>query len=248
MKTIIINGGPGKRMNKLTKNKPKCLVELNKDETILGRQLKILRKNNLEEIIMITGYKGEQIKRYVDTKFPEFKVEYVNNPIYAETNYIYALSLIRDKIDDNIISVHGDMVFDEAPFKRLIYSKYPNAVLMSKELIPAKDFKGKVENGIVIKIGVDVFGDNCYFLVPLYKLSKNKFLLWLDEIDDFLKRGETKVYAENAFNNISSKIGLKPVYFTELCNEVDDERDLKNIKKELYKNETDRIFWIRKHK
>ncbi|MCK5043470.1 NTP transferase domain-containing protein [Candidatus Pacearchaeota archaeon] len=236
MKAIIINAGLGKRMKELTKDKPKCLIKLVEEETILGRQLSMLKDNGLKSIIILTGYFSDKIKGYVKENFSQLDVEYIFNPFYSKTNYIYTLSLIADeKIDDNVILMHGDMVFNKTPFKRLINSAYNDAVLMSKEIKSEKDFKGRVEKGIISKIGVNVFGDNCFFLAPIYKMSKDNFLLWLDKTRDFVKRGETKVYAENAFNEIFSTIKLKPVYFTELCNEIDTEQDLIKIKNEIYK-------------
>lgn len=233
MRVIIINGGKGERMGGLVKNKPKCLVELIKGETILGRQLKILEKHNLKKITMLTDYLENKIKEYMKNQFPQFQVEYLPDLIHVKKNYIYSLSLIKE-IDEDLILMHGDMVFDEIPFKRLIDSNYPNAVLMNKNLVPEKDFKGRVTNGFVTEIGVNVFGDGCYFLAPMYKMSKNKFSLWLKEIKQFVERGEINVYAENAFNKISSSMDLRPVYFTELCNEVDNKQDLINMKNKLY--------------
>ena len=39
MKCIILAAGQGKRIDQVTKNKPKCLIKINK-ETLLERQIK----------------------------------------------------------------------------------------------------------------------------------------------------------------------------------------------------------------
>jgi choline kinase len=53
------------------------------------------------------------------------------------------------------------------------------------------------------------------------------FLCWLGEIEKFIKRGDTKSYAEDAFNTISGKIVLQPLYFgDEVCMEIDTREDL----------------------
>lgn len=52
------------------------------------------------------------------------------------------------------------------------------------------------------------------------------FLYWLGEIEKFIQRGDTKSYAEDAFNAISGKIVLQPLYFgDEVCMEIDTKED-----------------------
>lgn len=235
MKAIVLNSGTGKRMGELTKDKPKCLVELNDEETILDRQLKSLIRYKITKILITTGPFEEKIKDHVKTNFPKLKVEYVYNPKYASTNYIYSLFLVKGIIDGDIILMHGDMVFEDSVFQRLLDSKEQNAVLVdNKSEPPEKDFKGRVQDGIIKEIGVNVFGENCFFLAPIYKLSKKSFILWLQEMEKFVARGEVNVYAENAFNNISSQLKLRPVYFgDELCMELDTKDDIEIARKHL---------------
>ena len=50
-----------------------------------------------------------------------------------------------------------------------------------------------------------------------------------------IKDKKLNIYAENAFNNISDEIELKPLYFNDkLCMEIDTKEDLK-IAKEMIK-------------
>ena len=55
MKAIILNSGIGKRMGDLTANKPKCLVTLKDNETILASQLKTLKNTGIKKILITTG-------------------------------------------------------------------------------------------------------------------------------------------------------------------------------------------------
>ena len=137
------------------------------------------------------------------------------------------------------VLMHGDMVFENIVFKKLLNSKEQNAVLINnKEKPPEKDFKGRIEEGVIKEIGVNVFGEGCFFLAPVYKFSKETFLLWLEEMEKFIKIGEINVYAENAFNVISSKIRLKPIYFSdELCMELDNMEDMEIAIKLINKNQ-----------
>ena len=146
--------------------------------------------------------------------------------------------MAKASIDNDILLLHSDMVFDRALLKKLLQSKDENAVLVNnKEQLPEKDFKAKIERGIVQEIGVNVTGKNCFFLPPIYKFSKKSFLRWMREIEKFINDGKTRVYAENAFNEISEEIRLKPVYFgDEFCMEIDTLQDLEIAKQYFRKH------------
>jgi len=71
--------------------------------------------------------------------------------------------------------------------------------LVNKEIRPPpeKDFKAVIENNRVTKIGVEFSGRNAFFSAPLYKFSKSDFLLWLNEIEKSIKKGDLRIYAES---------------------------------------------------
>ena len=238
MKAIILNSGTGSRMGDMTKESPKCLTELRENETILRKQLEILKNKGINDIIITTGPFEHKIKEYVLENFPGLNVNYVYNAKYDSTNYIYSLFLTKEFIDDDILLMHGDLVFDGEILQNLLDSNESNLVLIdNKSELPKKDFKARIQDGIIKEIGVNVFGQDCFSLLPLYKFSKESFLLWLNEIERFIERGEIKVYAENAFNNISYNLNLKPLYYTDfLCMEIDNLEDLEKAKSLLETN------------
>lgn len=82
MKAIILAAGRGSRMKSLTKEKPKCLVELH-GKTLLDWQLDALRGARVSEIAIVTGYKRELL---IDRGLVEF-----HNPRWAETNMVSSL-------------------------------------------------------------------------------------------------------------------------------------------------------------
>jgi phosphoenolpyruvate phosphomutase len=104
--------------------------------------------------------------------------------------------------------------------------------------LPEKDFKAKLRDGRIESVGIEFFGEDCVACQPAYKFIYADFQEWMNKIADFCSRGETRVYAENALNNISDKIALYPLELNNrLCNEVDNINDLKwvsNIFKKHY--------------
>jgi len=235
MNAIILASGIGKRLKPLTNDKPKSLVRITK-KTILEHQLDNLAKCGIKKVIITTGPFEDKIKNHLAEKYDDFKISYVHNPKYDSTNYIYSLWLTKTLIDDDIILFHGDLLFEEKLLKRILDGN-GNLVLVDKKAkLPEKDFKAVIEHNKVIKIGVDFFGKNTFFCLPLYKFSKKDFLIWIREMDKEIKDGNLNIYAEDAFNKISNEIILRPLYCDEKnCMEIDTIEEL-NLAKEKMKN------------
>jgi len=237
MKVIILNAGIGKRLAPLTNKLPKCLVKISDDNTILDHQLKNIIKFGFRDFIIPTGPFEEQIKNYIKENYPSIKVQYINNPLYDKTNYIYSLYLAKETIDDDVLYSHGDLIFSENLVKLLLDSKDSDCVLVNKEIPPpVKDFKAIILNDKINKIGVNLFGENTAFLAPLYKLSKEFMIQWLTHIENFVKNNRVNCYAEDALNEILDIRQLKPCYYNEFCVEIDDHEDLEGVKNYLSKN------------
>ena len=145
--------------------------------------------------------------------------------------------LTRSLIDDDVVLLHGDLFFESKTLKELLNQNRGNYVLVSREINPPRRaFKALIKNGRIREIGVEIFSENAAFLAPLYRFSKSDFLLWLNEIENSVKKGQTKIYAENVLNKLSDKISLYPVYFdTGVCMEIDTIDDLR-LARDLARN------------
>ncbi len=235
MKALLLNSGIGKRMGSLTQHQPKCLLPVRGKETILSRQITALKANGIEDIIITTGPFAEQIQGYVQDQFGPGAFQYVHNPLYATTNYIYSMLLAKELMDDDMILMHGDLVFDETLVQQILGSPHEDTVLIHQTAaLPAKDFKGRVQEGRVMEISIHIFDQDCFFLIPLYKLSQTLCRKWLAEMEKYKDAGKVTVYAEEALNVVLPHHALYPFFFQkEFCSEIDDEQDLGNVKKSL---------------
>ncbi len=238
MKVIILNAGIGKRLGHLTENNPKCLVKVNNDKTILDVQLENLIKSGLEKLVILTGPFEGMIKHHVELNYPSLHVVYIQNPKYDQTNYIYSLYLTKNQINDDVLLMHGDLIFSDNILNQIIKNDEKNCVLVNREMqVPQKDFKARIIDDRIIKIGVNEFGEDCAFLAPLYKLSKHFFEEWFKEIEKYVKNDQVSCYAEDALNEILDKLDLRPNYINdEKCMEIDDFEDLE-VARTYYKEE-----------
>ena len=111
MKAILISAGKGERLYPLTKNTPKSLLEVGKGLTILETQLHSLSENNIKDIVIITGFKAEQIEAKIRDYQNDLNITTVFNPFYDISNNLLSVWMARHHMTDEFISINGDDVF-----------------------------------------------------------------------------------------------------------------------------------------
>lgn len=242
MKALILNSGLGSRMGMLTSEHPKCMTQITEISTILSRQLDLLVKVGIEEVVMTTGAFDDVLIRYCKSLHLPLKITFVKNPIYKETNYIYSIYCARDFLDDDIILMHGDLVFEISVLKDILNYSSSCMKVSSTIQLPEKDFKAVVHNGRVNKVGVEYFED-AMEAQALYKLKKSDWKIWLDEIIRFCESDNRKCYAENAFNLVSDKCRIYALDVKDrLCSEIDNQEDLKMVTEKLHEIEKKTVY------
>ena len=76
---ILLAGGMATRLQPLTEKTPKALIKIN-GQPFISHQLRLLKKNNINRVVICTGYLGEQIRDYVgDGAHYELAVNYVDD-------------------------------------------------------------------------------------------------------------------------------------------------------------------------
>jgi alcohol dehydrogenase class IV len=103
-----------------------------------------------------------------------------------------------------------------------------------KKALPEKDFKGRIINGKLQEVSINIFDDNCFALQPMYKLSKETLGKWIEKTKEFVESGITGVYAENAFNTILPNLSVQEFsYEDDFIDEVDNPNDLERVSNEI---------------
>lgn len=242
MKALILNSGLGHRMGVLTSKHPKCMTEINETDTILSRQLKILYEVGIRDVVITTGYFDDVLVDYCNSLQLPLKVRFVNNPLYADTNYIYSIYCAKEFLDDDIILMHGDLVFEKSVLQDMIAYENSCMKVSSTMALPEKDFKAVIEDGRVRKVGIEFF-ESAMEAQALYKLNRDDWKIWLDEIVRFCETDNRKCYAENAFNGISDKCAIFAYDVKDrLCAEIDTPEDLKMVSDKLKEVENKTVY------
>lgn len=242
MKALILNSGLGSRMGSLTAHQPKCMTKISKNETILSRQLNQLANAGIEEVVITTGAFAGELRRYCDTLEGNLKISFVENPDYQSTNYIYSIYCAREYLKEDILLLHGDLVFENEVLTRLLNAHESSMVVSSTQPLPDKDFKAVVRDGKILSVGVNFF-DYAMSAQPLYKLLKEDWLCWLGAIEKFCAADRRNCYAEDALNEVTENLTLRPMDIYDLfCREIDNEKDLAEVTLKLQEIEQRTVY------
>ena len=132
MQAIILAAGMGRRLGELTGDNTKCMLEVN-NVKLIDRTLECLANYHLSRIVLVVGYKGENVKHYVGNNYKGIDIVYVENPIYDKTNNIYSLYLAKDYLlEEDTILLESDLIYEPAVIERIIENDYPNLALVDK--------------------------------------------------------------------------------------------------------------------
>lgn len=226
MKALILNSGTGTRMGALTAEHPKCMTELSPGETILSRQLRMLSEAGLTQAVITTGPFAEALMDYCRSLNLPIELTFVHNPDFQTTNYIYSIYLARAFLDEDILLLHGDLVFENAVLDALLAQEDSCMAVSSTQPLPEKDFKAVLRDGNICSVGVEFF-QNAAAAQPLYRLRWEDWRLWLEGIVRLCEQGSRNCYAEKALNELDGACPLAPLDIQDLlCGEVDDPSDL----------------------
>lgn len=229
-------------MGILTSEHPKCMTEVSNKETILSRQLKMIADRGIKEVIITTGLFDGILVKYCRSLELPIQITFVKNEMYEETNYIFSIYCAREYLDDDILLMHGDLVFENEVFDKVLSCKKSCMTVSSTVDLPQKDFKAVIRNERILKVGIEFFNE-AMAAQPLYKLCKKDWHIWLDHIVKFCEEGQLSCYAENALNEVAERCNITPLDVKELlCAEIDNPEDLAVVSAKLKEIENRTVY------
>jgi choline kinase len=193
MKAILISAGKGARLYPLTKNTPKCLLQIGNGITILESQLETLKKVGIKDISIITGYLSEQVEakiKYIN----DINIEIIYNPFYEDYNNLYSLWMAKYSMDQEIVTINGDDIFTETAIELLLERDEDIVMSISrKDHYDDDDMKVVTVGERVIKVGKQISINECNGeSVGIIKYSKKGANLLKNELETMVKSGEHK--------------------------------------------------------
>ncbi|HVC21120.1 MAG TPA: aminotransferase class I/II-fold pyridoxal phosphate-dependent enzyme, partial [Vicinamibacterales bacterium] len=153
MHAIILTAGYGRRMQPLSDAQHKALLPV-AGSTILGRIVDSLLAAGLPDILIVTGYRADDIHAFLRERYPQVPFRFVHNGRYADTNNIVSLSLALDAmpLDRDVLLIECDLLFDARIIRRLAEAPSGNVALVDHYRAGMDGTVVAVDSGVITHV------------------------------------------------------------------------------------------------
>ena len=152
------------------------------DETLIERNISLLKKNGIENIIVVAGYKSELIKDILSNE----DITILKNENYKWTGTMESLSIAFDYIDEDFLLVESDIVVEESGVREII--KYPSrdCILITAESGSGDEAFVEIKDNKIYKISKDIAQLNRIDgeMIGISKISYEFYKKMMDSYED----------------------------------------------------------------
>lgn len=239
MQLIVLSAGRGSRLPRKFRNKPKCLVEINKIPLLLYNKPFFKKFKNKT---IVTGYKNKYLKEVTE------KIGFKNiiNKKYLSTNMVYSLFLANKIIKEDVIVMYGDIIFHEKIYNKLQYNHDVLPVNINwlrnwKNRMSFKNILNDAENLVINKKYLSEIGSKIeknklpkYQFMGIIKFKKKTY----QDCHRYFKKLNNKKIDMTSFLNLcvlNKIISLKIQKYDGYWYEIDSSSDHKFAEKDIKK-------------
>ncbi|WP_020589345.1 sugar nucleotide-binding protein [Desulfobacter curvatus] len=206
-------------------NIPKCLLKLS-TETIIERQIRILNSFGIanNNIFVILGYKKELVK---NTLHEDIKV--IENEFFDTYDNTYSLYLGLKDIEDEVVVIDGDIVFDDEDLKGLLFN--------NKNVLAIKKTDNRYgETGVLVDdvSNVTAIGKHIenseYCYTGIMKLLPHA----VNDLMYAIEQGGYNTWYSIPLNGILKNCKIDAIMFDQLVMDINNATDYDIIKQHLH--------------
>ncbi len=143
MKAIILSAGQGSRLGHLTSERPKCLIEF-AGRSLLDRQLDTLAACGIDDVVVVTGFRDDQIEASLSKRSSGPTVRTIFNPFYKVADNLGSLFVARHELAGDVLVWNGDTLVSEALMDRVVANRDQAGICVTidrKDLYDDDDMK-----------------------------------------------------------------------------------------------------------
>lgn len=235
MQGLILAAGMGRRLENYIKGKIKCMLEI-KGQTLISRQIAALKSVGIQKIVIVCGYKKDDLKRYITENVKGIEIVFIDNDSYETTNNIYSVFLAREYLkNDDTLLIESDLIFEESIIREIVDDKSSNIVAVSKYKTWMDGTVVTIDNNYINNIYTKKeFNSenirNYYKTMNIYKLSRNFSVeQYVPYLERYILENKKNEFYEVIFKELiqNKDIKLKAKIFNkEKWYEIDTIQDL----------------------
>lgn len=207
---LILAAGFGSRLKSFTRQRPKALVEY-KSKKLIEIQLSNINKNNIHQVIVVTGYKSSILENYLKNKFYGLKFIFVKNLNYKKNSsgqsFFYAYKFIKTH---QYIHLNCDCIFSKKHISNLLFSNFNNVISVRNDIKLAQRSENvEVYQNKIKKMTLEKNQRAKYRAFGVAKISKKEML---KNINLYKSLKESEKFEINYFSLIRKNIEKGSIY------------------------------------
>jgi dTDP-glucose pyrophosphorylase len=118
MKALILAGGRGNRINEFSENQNKCMIQF-RNKPLIEHLLDQAAAIDFSEIVIVVGYKAEEIINHYGISFKKKRIRYVIQP--EQRGLVHAIECARNALSgEDFFLMLGDEVMAEPKRKNMV--------------------------------------------------------------------------------------------------------------------------------
>ena len=238
---VILAAGMAKRLRPLTDERPKCLLKVG-GRTLLERTVDAMHQAGISEFVVVTGYRAEMIREFLDSYDPQLSFTYLHNADYEHTTNIYSLWMaMREVRGREILLMDSDILCDPRAVAE-VAARLVSALAVNRHELGEEEMKVVVDSQMhITEISKtcrpeEAMGES----VGIEKIMADYSRALACELDRMiLEEGLIDIFYERAFERLIPQgytfqvVDTTPFFSYELDTPEDFERAKELLPKEL---------------
>ena len=150
LQALIVAAGKSTRLYPLTKDMPKCLIQIG-GKTIIARHIDTLLKNKVGDIIVVTGFGEDKLSEHIGNRG-----RCIYNPFFEVTSILASTWLGLKEIRNDFIFSYSDIIYDADILNGLIEYPAKCVIGVTEHSISRDSEKVKIRGKRVTAISKDM--------------------------------------------------------------------------------------------
>ena len=201
---VILAAGMAKRLRPLTDTQPKCLLKVG-ERTLLERTVDAMTGAGIQELVVVTGYRGEMIRQFLVEHYSDLTIHFIHNADYEHNNNIFSLWMSRPYTDGNdFLLMDSDILLDPQLVKTIV-SQTGTALALNRHECGEEEIKIIADNeGRVIELSktcsiADAVGES----VGVERIASDYSTALFCELEQMIEHeGLVDIFYERAFERL----------------------------------------------
>lgn len=237
MRVVVLAAGMSLRLGSLTKRRPKCLLSIDGDESLLGRILRLCAEAGLRSTNIVTGHGAqhvdEELQAIADRNWARtLSINTIFNARYTTANNCLSLLMGLTELHEPIVIINSDDIFDRNVLLGISEHGPTRLVIDNVKELTRESMKVYLEQDRICRIGkwLDTETSGGEYIGLAYIAGEDVPLL--REKLGWVIGNDPQAFYEAAFDLMFKEIFVHPWYTNGLrWTEIDTQEDYQAAKR-----------------